>query len=297
MDRTKLALACMGLFSTGAALAYTMGIYDHGLLVPGARHAGVGDTTAVGLVGHGCTADGFPFDVYWTFFDENSNHVTDGRFQMSEKDVYPFVWAAESGLGLEGRTGYLVFTADTDLDGALTPADVPCLAGEAFHVTAADADVAYLPVWPIAYADYNAGAGVPDLTRMDAGTIGNLSAGAPIGDTLLMRYATAAGDSTGIVIWSANDIDGTYTVNLYDDEENRRSVNFTLPNTEQNVIDPASIPGTPAGFVNGFIEWTTPDPGTPLNGVVSYSVIHAQAFSARQTVVNPHHPPAAAAPP
>lgn len=289
--QSKWGFGAVGLLSTGVALAYTLGVYDHGLLVPGAIHSGPGDTTAVGLIGHGCTADGFPFDVYWTFFDVDSNHVTDGRFEMSEEDVYPFVWSAESGFGLEGRPGYLVFTADTDRDGALTPADAPCLAGEAFHVVSADADVAYIPVWPVSYADYNAGGGVADLARMDATTIGNLAAGAPIGDVLALRYSVAAGDTTDIVIWSANDISGPYTVDLYDDEQNRRSVTIELPHAEQNVVDPGALAGRPAGFVNGFVEWQTPDPGTPLNGVVSYSVIRSQAFSARQTVLNPHHPP------
>ncbi len=290
MRKETWAVGCASLLSAGAVLAYTMGIYDNGQLVPGVVHNGPGDTTAVGIVGHDCTADGFPFDVYWTFFDEDSNHVTDGRFQMSEKDVYPFVWASESGVGLEGHRGYLVFTADTNLNGALDVGDAPCIAAEAFHVIAADADVAYVPVWPVAYGDYNAGAGVPDLTRMNASTITTLAAGAPIGDTLLMRYSVGGGDQTQIVIWSANDISGDYTVNLFDDEENRRSVTIGLTAAEQNVLDPTAISGRPAAFTNGFVQWTTPDPGTPSNGVVSYSVIRAQAFSARQTIVNPHHP-------
>ena len=115
----------------------------------------------------------------------------------------------------------------------------------------------------------------------------------------------ANGDTTEIVVWSAEDIGGAYTVNLYDDEQNRKSVNLVLPNAEQNTIDPSTITGRPASFVNGFIEWRTPDDdsnndgandanddyidnGDDGNGIVSYSVVHSVAFGARQTILNAH---------
>ncbi len=301
MKKLPIAVAVAAAMSAGAASAYTMGTFDNGLLVPQVFHNGAGDTTAVGLITHGCsTIPGAPVTVYWTFFDENSNHITDGQIPMTDADVYPFVWANESGLGLEGMQGYLVFVADTNGDGAIGTADADCLAGEAFHVVAGDNDVAYKPVWPVDVALDTAAAGIANPTTMNAATLGTLTAGAPVGDTITMRYSIANGDTTDIVVWSADDISGVYTVNMFDDEENRKSVNFALPNAEQNTIDPSTIAGRPAAFVNGFIEWVTPDPdllppagrdnAPDGNGVVSYSVIRSQAFSARQTIVNPHHP-------
>ena len=311
MKRFPLAVAVAAVVAGGVAHSYQMGIYDNGLLVPQVVHNGVGDTTAVGLITHGCpVTPQNPARVFWAFFDENTKHLTDGFFPMTDKDVHAFVWANEAGQGLAGLTGYLTFFVDTDGDGALTSSDVPCLAGEAFHVVAGDADVAYKPVWPIDYVDTNGATGIPDLTSMDDVTITTLSAGALQGDTLIMRYSVANGDSTDVVTWSADDVGGTgveYTVNMFDDQENRKSVNVPFPKEEQNVIDPSTIVGRPAGFVNGFIEWTTPVPGADTdgdglpnypkggndngndgNGVVSYSVIRSAAFSARQTVVNPH---------
>ena len=292
--------------------AYEMGTYEYGLLVPNVVHNGVSDTTAVGLIADGC---GVPeIDVYWTFFDNNSKHVTDGVFRMTNSDVYAFVWAEHSGLGLEGTHGYLTFFVDTNGDGALDPRDVPagkCLAAEAFHVVAADNDVAYVPVWPVRPSNLNGGQ-IPDLTILDKTTLVTLQEGAQdrVGaggnETLVMRYSISNGDTTDIVVWSAESIGGPnvlYTVNMFDDEENRKSLNYALPNEEQNIIDPAAITGRPANFVNGFIEWATPDDalgqytntvggfeGTSANGIVSYSVIRSSGFSARQTVLNPHHP-------
>ena len=305
-----LGTVLAAVLSSGGVHAYVIGNYSSGLLVPLTIHQGPGDTTAVGLVTQGCDEPGDPtpgVTVYWTFFDVDSGHVTDGQIPMTDDDVYAFVWASEAGLGLEGKEGYLVFAADTDGNGALDGFDAACLAGEAFQVVAADADVAYKPVWPMNLLDFGL-FGVPDLTRMDATSVTTLIEGAvdlpgPGGnETLLMRYSVGGGDTTDLVVWSAEAIGGpevVFTVSIYDEAENRRSVNFALPHAEQNTIDPAAITGRPVGFVNGFIEWRTPDDGAgdyvdnglaDGNGLASYSVLHSAGFSARQTILNPHHP-------
>ncbi len=303
-----LALVLGSVLAAGEVQAYVNGVYASGLLVPLSVHDGIGDTTAVGLVTHGCDEpnDATPgATIYWTFFDRDSRHVTDGQFQMTDDDIHPFVWAAESGLGLENTEGYLVFAADTDGDGALLGFDAACLAGEAFQVVASDQDVAYKPVWPLHGYDFDFFF-VPDLAHMKATSITTLIegardlAGAGGNGLLVMRYSVAAGDATQLVIWSAESIGGpgaVYTVNLYDDEQNRRSVNLALPGGEQSRIDPAAIAGRPGDFVNGFIEWRTPDDAAGQyvdngffdgNGIASYSVLHSAAFSARQTILNPH---------
>ncbi len=328
----KRSIPAAVALAAGTAQAYLMGVYDNGLLVPQVRHNGLADTTAVALETNNCFLDqpanggDGAIDVYWTFFDEDSRHVTDGVVPMTLNDLHVFVWANESGEHLENVPGYLVFFADVDNDGALTPLEGDCLAGEAFHVVAADNDVAYKPAFPLDWLQTNSGAGVPDLTAMTATTITQYSAGFPgtwvgflFGDqygvadfpgngdneTLTMRYSIANGDTTEIVVWSAEDIGGAYTVNLYDDEQNRKSVNLVLPNAEQNTIDPSTITGRPASFVNGFLEWRTPDDdsnddgandanddyidnGGDGNGIVSYSVVRSAAFGARQTILNSH---------
>ena len=87
------------------AQAYTVGTFSDGVVVPNVIHNGPTDTTAVGLINQTATV----IPVFWTFFDQNSNHVTDGCFPMTPKDYEPFVWSSASGLGLEGKRGYLVF--------------------------------------------------------------------------------------------------------------------------------------------------------------------------------------------
>ncbi len=327
MRKLSIASAVALAVAAGGAQAYTMGVYDNGLLVPQVRHNGLGDTTAVALETNSCFVDqpgnggNGVIDVYWTFFDVNSNHVTDGVVPMTPNDLFSFVWANESGLGLENVEGYLVFFADTDNDGALIPGvDGDCLSGEAFQVVAADNDVAYKPAFPLDWLQTNGGAGVPNLAGMGPTTITQYNFGLPgialgfgqygaadgvgpgLNETITMRYSIANGDTTEILVWSAEAIGGpgvVYTVNMYDDQENRKSVNFPLPNAEQNTIDPATIVGRPTNFVNGFIEWVTPDDalgqyvdnpvgGEDGNGIVSYSVIRSPAFSARQTILNSH---------
>ncbi len=297
MMHTKriLSIAVAGLLGVGTAQAYDIGEIDNGLLVPRAIHNGVGDTTAVGLL-WSCEfdVDTDGGTVYWSFFDVNSNHVTDGQIPMTQNDRYGFVWANESGVGLEGVEGYLVFVADSDNDGALTTADENCLSGEAFHVTVGDSDVAFVPTWPLTYPDFNNGGGVPDLTAMTRTTVapGDGTAAAGDGEPMYLIYSIGGGDTTEIVLWSANPIQGAHTVDIYDDEQNRKSVNLELPNEELNVVDPSTIVGLPANFLNGFVRLIVPlgidENGTGENGMVSYSVIRSPAFGARQTIINPH---------
>ncbi|HHB12788.1 MAG TPA: hypothetical protein ENK62_06275 [Chromatiales bacterium] len=333
MKKITIAAAVAAALGTNGSDAYFMGLYSSGVLVPRVVHNGPGDTTAVGLTT--ADADHCPFltpggdpaqsgTVYWTFFDVDSNHVTDGSFPMTNNDVYPFVWAEESGLGLEGKEGYLVFLLDQNNDGQLELFESnECLTAEAFHVVTADSDVAFVPTWPVDTGAYGldladiALAGSVDLATLGPTSLTTLTAGAGFGGAfagvpvrLSLRYSIAGGDTTDIVVWSADSVGGpdvVYTVNIFDDEQNRRSVNFPLPNAQQNTIDPAAIAGRPADFVNGFIRWEpplsagctqppVPDPGSlpdtytdngcDGNGVVSYSVIDTQAFGARQTIIN-----------
>jgi len=286
-------LAAVAALFSGVAQGYDVSEVRNGMLVPRVVHDGMGSTTAVGLV-WSCPADTDGGTVYWTFFDVDSNHVTDGSFPMTQNDRYAFVWQDQAGVGLDGVEGYLVFVADSNNDGALTGLDEVCLAGEAFHVYAGSNDVAFVPVWPLEYADFNNGTGVANLAALTRTTVqpDDGSAAAGDGEPLFLMYSIGGGDSTEIVLWSAEPIRGAYTVDIYDHEQNRKSVSMALPNEELNVVDPSSIPGRPANFLNGFIRFIVPlgadENGDDENGMVSYSVIHAPAFGARQTIINPH---------
>jgi len=291
------AAAVAGAVGLAEVHAYEMGEFGQGMLVPRVVHDGMGSTTAVGLV-WSCPADTDGGTVYWTFFDANANHVTDGSFPMTQNDRYAFVWQDQAGVGLDGVEGYLVFVADSNNDGALTPADDVCLMGEAFHVYAGSNDVAFVPTFQMIFGDFNAGGGVPNLAAMGPGTITTLNSGAFVSlfpsSNLYMQYSIGGGDATQIVIWSAEPIGGPgvfYTVDIFDHEQNRKSLNIPLPQAALNVVDPATLVGLPSSFLNGFIRWSVPigpDPDGDGNGAVSYSLIQSPAFGARQTIVNPH---------
>ncbi|HNQ49796.1 MAG TPA: hypothetical protein PKI22_10345, partial [Hydrogenophilus thermoluteolus] len=113
-----------------------------------------------------------------------------------------------------------------------------------------------------------------------------------------------SGVDTRIVVWSTggqayyrdgagNKVKYFHTVNIYDDKQNRKSVNFDLTGDELDWFDPETIVGRPADFTDGFIEWT-PNASIPtssatrITSVFSYSVISAATFGATQTILNPH---------
>ncbi len=325
MKKLAISMAVAAAMGATAANAAIESEYAVGVLVPNVIHDGQGNTTAVGILSR---AKG---TIYWTFFDENSNHVTDGQFDVTANDLASFVWQDEAGFGLENQRGYLVFVADvssgtppscdnTKTDGLITGCDsaLSPIAGSAVQVIP-PADVAFLPSFPLADVDLSGfpitptNLGPTDLDYLVAGancvasgssitgTIGTLteSITGPYNDDIDMRYfidgTVDSGNDTRIAVWSAQMIKGTYTVNMFDDQQNRKSVNFTLDKEELNFIDPETIAGRPANFLDGFIRWDVPcgfvdanhTTSAPWNGVVTFSIIDAPAFGAVQTIVNP----------
>ena len=290
---SAVAMAVAGALGASTASAYTLGTFDDGLLIPQASHAGsTTDTTVVGLMSSntsGCYDASGNMKVYWTFFNVNSGHVTDGDFTMTQNDMYSFIWASESGTGLDGTDGYLVFAAgDIVSSGNLTGADGnDCVAGNAFYLDVPNNDVAYVPAVPLDGADFE----TDGVTTMDAGSVSSLTAGGASGATVDMRYfidGSSGGDDTDIVLWTTEDMRTgsggcmSHSVDMYDDSENRKSVNFELCNAELNIVDPEDIVGRPSDFTDGFVFWD----GVP-SPFFSYSIVESPTFGAKQTLLNP----------
>lgn len=286
MKKLAIAAAAAAALTAGVAHAYTMGTFSNGFVVPNVIHDGGNVSTAVGIISTEATS------VFWTFFDQDSKHITDGCFAVTANDYHPFVWQNASGVGLENKRGYLVFAAGNGATCAastnIRPDGSQTLAGHAFEYNLSAKDVAYVPVvdGPLGITP---GA---DLTTLDANSLASAGGAAPVGNTLYMRYyidGAAGGDDTRIVVWSTGNQKGTHTVNIYDDKQNRKSVNFDLKFAELDWFDPETIAGRPADFKDGFIVWNTGNAAPALSGsVFSYSVISAPAFGAAQTILNPH---------
>ena len=273
-----LVMAIAMMFMAGQAGAVILGSYEVGVLVPIAVHNGSNVDTVVGLT---ALQDN---TVYWTFFDNNSTHVTDGEFDVTANDLHGFSWMAESGMGLEDMDGYLVFTINNaDI---LTDAANATLGANAFMVDTATDDAIFVPCVPLDIDDY---AWPLDLTTMNANSIISLSYGTWEGVTVDIRYwiDPAYSASTEIVIWTVEDVEGTYTVNMFNDEEERKSLTFELENEELNVIDPSTLLGVPADFIDGFIRWTFPDDEIAAtdNDGIAFSYITSTAFGAKQTLL------------
>jgi hypothetical protein len=320
MKKFALAAVAAAALTAGVAQAYTVGTFSNGLVVPNVIHNGAANTTAVGLVNQ----SGRTIPVFWTWFDQNSNHGVDGCFPMTNKQYTGFNWAAASGVGMEGKRGYLVFavgsggsalTAATacapanatlaDGAGVGAAANTAQLAGNAFYVDVAGKSVAFTPVidGPLTLA------AATNLSTMDALSLVNVRGAATVAATtqLSLRYfidGTAnSGNDTRITVWSTGDQRGTHTVNIYDNAQNRQSVNFPLAESELSWFDPETIAGRPAAFLDGIIEWNpgvTPSgapAGAALVGpllsagggsVVAYSTIVAPSFGAVQTLLGAH---------
>ena len=311
MKKFAMAAVAAAALSAGVAQAYTVGTFSNGFVVPNVIHNGPTDTTAVGLINQ----TGQSVAVYWTFFDQNSTHITDGCFAMTNKDYEPFIWSQQSGGGLSGTRGYLVFAAGATTAGGAAQtacgaaaflAGPAAISGNAFQVDSVAKDVAFVPVidGPLTIA---AGHDVTKLNNVSltavAGAAQVGAAGAAPQPTFSMRYAidqAAGGTDTAVVVWSTGNHSGTHTVNIYDDKQNRKSVNFKLVKAELDWFDPETIAGLPATFNDGFIEWTpgtavtdsTAALGTPLatlgGSVFTYSAISSAAFGAVQTVLGSH---------
>jgi hypothetical protein len=289
MKKFAIAAAAAAAMTAGVAHAYTMGTFSNGFVVPNVIHDGGNTSTAVGIIAAEATS------VFWTFFDQDSKHITDGCFNMTANDYEPFVWLNNSGVGLANKRGYLVFAAGTGTTcgGAATirATTAQTLSGHAFEYNLSAKDVAYVPVidGPLTLT---AGA---NLTTLDASSLVNVAGAAPVGDTLFMRYyidGAPGGDDTRIVVWSTGNQKGSHTVNIYDDKQNRKSVNFDLTFEELDWFNPEAIAGRPANFKDGFIVWNTSNASGLTSGgsVFSYSVISAPSFGAVQTILNPHRP-------
>lgn len=297
------AVAAAALTAGGVAQAYTIGTFSNGVVVPNVIHNGDGDVTAVGLINQ----QGGPICVTWTFFDQDSNHVTDGRFAMTNKQYRPFIWnPATAGFGLAGQRGYLVFAATTATtgsgacsNGSITTGSLAsgAISANAFQVNATAQTVAFTPVID---GDLTIVGGT-DLTNMGPTSLTNVAGAHTITATSVfnLRYALSSSwNSTRIAVWSTGNQSGSYTVNIFDDQQTPKSVNFLLDHAELAWFDPSTINGRPASFTDGFIEWR---PGTvaPTNPVVqngdstltiggsafAYSVISSNSFNSTQSVL------------
>lgn len=315
MKKLAIAAAAAAALTAGVANAYTTGTFSNGFVVPNVYHNGAGDTTAVGVLNGSSNS----VAVHWVFYDQDSVHKRDGCFVMTANDFEPFVWAApKSGSntldvsGLAGQRGYLVFAVGTDSSAqrdsaalkttcdnyeavylpsstSAVNASAQVLAGAAFHVNTATSDVAYVPVidGPVVTAtaaSFSASTNDP-VTTVAGAAEGN--------DTHFLRFYTAGGAKTDIVIWNsaayiAGGTGAQFSKVAFPYDTNQGSYgSITLPLTkkELNVFDAATVVGSTPN--DGFIRWTPMASATTL-GVFTYSVINAPAFGALQSIVNPY---------
>lgn len=306
MKKLSIAVAVAGAFAATGAGAAVLGDFDQGCLVPSAIH-GSGADTVVGITARGITgaAGAAGGAIHWTFFDVNSNHVSDGHLTVTNNDLASFSLAANAGALTTGVQGYLVFTAENTVGTHGMATSAEAIACNAFYVTSNDA--AFIPSPSLTQSDYSAAAqgnlsvlGPTSVVTLQsgsgftytiaAGPAGN-SASAAVG--VHMRYwidGATAGRDTSVVIWSADSVAvssiGATTVNMYNDSQTAQSVTLSLPNMELNMYNPENQVGRPAAFLDGFVDLDLTGAWAAVRtGIFIYSVVSDTAFGATQTLM------------
>jgi hypothetical protein len=307
MKKLAIAAAAAAALTAGVANAYTTGTFSNGFVVPNAYFNSSTDKTVVGIL----AAQGV--GVNWVFYDENSKHLRDGCFDMTKDDFEAFdLSAPKSGnqtldvSQFAGKRGYLVFAvgyadssaatgASTNVKGSCSTYDAylpsvttnnQLIAGAAFHVNTAASDVAYVPVID---GPLTASSGV-NFALSNTDPVEQVAGAAPANATHYMRFFTAGGAKTDIVIWNTSLFNAStqfQTTGYPFDTQQQQfgSVSFNLKNKELNIIDAKSLVGsTPT---DGFFKWQARSSGTQ-NAVFTYSVINAPAFGAVQSIINPY---------
>jgi len=302
MKKLAIAAAAAAALTAGVANAYTTGTFSNGFVVPNVYFNSPTDKTVVGILA------AQKVGVNWVFYDENSKHLRDGCFNMTKDDFEAFDWSApKSGNQtldvsvFAGKRGYLVFTVGAGTAGGtehkqdcsvydayLLPSTVnpQLIAGAAFHVNTATSDVAYVPVID---GPLTGSTGV-NFALSSTDPVEQVAGAAPANATHYLRFYTAGGANTDIVIWNTSlfNASSDFQTTGYPfgtEQNNFGSVSFGLKNKELNVFDAKSLVGSvPA---DGFFRWQPRTSGTQ-NAVFTYSVINAPAFGALQSIINPY---------
>lgn len=304
MKKLAIAAAAAAALTAGVANAYTTGTFSNGFVVPNVYFNSSTDKTVVGIL------SAQKVGVNWVFYDENSKHERDGCINMTKDDFEAFDWSApKSGnqtLDVSkyvGKRGYLVFAvgaasstapnthkSDCETYDAYVGGSFPnsqLIAGAAFHVNTATSDVAYVPVID---GPLTASTGV-NFALSNTDPITAVAGAAPANAMHYLRFYTAGGAKTDIVIWNTSAHDASKDFNTtgfpFDTQQNNfGSVSFGLKNKELNVLDAKSLVGTTP--TDGFFKWQARSVSGTGNTVFTYSVINAPAFGALQSIVNPY---------
>jgi len=341
MKKFALAAVAAAALTAGVAQAYTVGTFSNGFVVPNVIHNGAANTTAIGVVNrstqtvpvfwtwfdqnsvHG--VDGcFPMTanqytgVNWASISGVNMEGKRGYMVFAVGTV-PAGTAAAAVCGFPGAT-----TLAPEANAAAQ------ISANAFYVDVAGKSVAFTPVidGPLRLAALTnlstmgalslqrvAGAASvagtvpvavePVAVPAVAGGAANVLFGRANTTSLSLRYfvdgTLNSGNDTRIAVWSTGDHRGTHTVNIYDNAQNRQSVNFVLNESELSWFDPETIAGRPAAFVDGFIDWnpSAVPAGFPAGAaeaainvgggdVYAYSTIIAPAFGAVQSLLGAH---------
>ena len=196
--RKIFLLTLMFLMTVTSAMAMTIGKYEKGFLVPATSHNHANADTVIGII---CSDNA---EVFWTFFDAESNPIVDSKFRCTANDFV--AWSLNENVRNEGNIeGYLVFTADAvekPKNDWLLDKDGPKIAANAFMVDTGVDDAVVLPVIPLDYEDYKSGVnlrlmGADTLVSLKYGVGKDICQGGPVASTAQTDECGACSDGGG----------------------------------------------------------------------------------------------------
>lgn len=275
------ALAVMACALGASANAGSMSRYSNGFVVPNVIHNGPSDTTVVTLINMGDRNTA----VDWWFSDGSSMLLRGGGcLTLTGSDMEPFVWSSQSP-GSAGIRGFLVFAVRSNPCGSGTDMhpDVASarLSGDAHQINVTGNSVGMLPVIDGPVSLFSMAGRGTFLTAV-AGADNNAK-------NFTFRYAVdgaPGGLDTHVVVWSTAELGAQYLGYVFDDKQNRKSVNLNLPAKHQNLMNVESILGLPTSFREGFVSWppATSSPTFKPGRLFIYSLIESPS-GAVQTVL------------
>jgi hypothetical protein len=294
MKRISSAALVVGfvviMIISGQAWAITEGIYERGCLIPYATYGDAGNTN-VGIRMFMGSPDN---NIYWTFLSADGERLNGGSITGAIHVFgHSFSLQDQDGNSHPNVVGYLIFTWDNN--GILTPADTAPTTEQVIganavllSTAAGSQDAVFLPVIPLARADY-AGGVDHDLVNLNAASIVGLTHGIDTGTGAITRYwtDTTFGAVTRVVIWTSGSAPVNFDAGMsVDTGGDLTPVTLASTHTRLNYFNVATdVAGIPSGYIEGGLSFNTPG-----SDYVMFSLISSSVFSATQTLLAHERP-------
>lgn len=273
---TVLFFAFILVVGTATGNAFTTWIFEKGCVIPYATYNGSGIDTVVGItIAMPVTNNA----IYWSFYNANGVPLMSNLIPITTAHgEYSFSLAASAAGAHQGEVGWLLITWDND--GVLNAGEAAAnMVASAFLINLTNKDAAYLPVVPLAVADYDLAAPI-NLLNPPNSPIVSMTHGQTLSASLISRFlVSASGDPhTTLVIFTPLDAPLQFNADaLSTTGAIQAGLTLTTTSHKLNVFDVEEI--APPGFTEGALAVDNP----AVIGI-QFSLIFWSVVGAEQTI-------------